>query len=54
MPFNRANSVGILEPVLSMSDLLGRSAGTWTLQLELTDTLASVSVAVSQKVEVGA
>lgn len=54
MPFNRANSVGILEPVLGMSDLLGPSAGTWTLQLELTDTLASVSVAVSQKVEVGA
>jgi hypothetical protein len=54
MPFNRSNSIGILEPVLGVSDHVGRPAGTWQLHAEVTDTLASVSVSMTQKVNVGA
>jgi hypothetical protein len=53
MPFNRSNTVGILEPVLSVTDHFGRSAGTWKFRVDLTDTLASVNVSVSQEVTVG-
>jgi len=52
MPFNRTNSIGILEPVLGVSDQLGRSSGTWSLRVSVTDTLASASVFVSQSVSV--
>ena len=53
MAFNRTRSIGILEPVLGLSDQLDQASGNWKLRVDVTDTLASVSVSVSQTVSVG-
>lgn len=54
MPFNRSQRIAVLEPVLGVGDPLGRSAGTWTLHVNLTDTLASRSVDLRQRVSLAA